>query len=834
MIGTTMNSIMQDLRYALRQLRKAPGFTITAVLTLALGIGATTAIYRVVQGVLLAPLPYPQPDRLVGVAFTFPQEKPNSEQAGGSADFLKGHNRSFESVGISVDGTSGVNLATGDGHAFQIASMKIDRGYFPTLGVQPMLGRNFSTEEDLANGPKAVLLSYLLWKREFNGDKNIVNKIVRLNEESYTVAGVMPASLSVASESAPGVASTVDIWQPLQLSVKDPGYAGDNYNMVARLRDGVNPLQVQQELTALTAAFYKQSPFYQQWTNSAKATRGFRAWPLQQVVVSGVQTSLLTMLGAVFAVLLIACLNLAVLMTARTWRRAREMAIRSALGASRRNLLRLLMCESLALALAGGALGLWLSRLAVPVLLRTAPMPIPPMQSGGWLAAGFALLIACVTTLIFGLLPGWSVLRRDAGYALQGGSQIGGSAYQAKMGDRLMIVQVAVAMVLLSASSLLLGSFLKLRSVSSGVVAEHLTVAQVTLKGGAYANALHTNQFIGKVLGELKRYPGVQRVAAVNGLPLDRGLNFGGGPLGHPDAEGHMEFRAVTPGYFQTMGIPVLSGRDVAEEDNATSVPVVVISETAARKWWPGHSAIGEEVQLGKNAPPLRVIGVVSDTHSRSLAESPQVMIYAPFAQVSDHLMKVINGWFPTTFAVRLSGNVDIATAVQRAIANADPDIPVAKLTTMQTVIDNSVAAPRFFSYLAGGFAAFALLLTMIGLFGLMSYQVTQRTREIGVRLAVGADRGQILLLILRRSLVLALTGLLIGAIASLAVPKLAGSVLADYVFTGGKGISSLLSSGPTALILAAAAMLVAAFAASYLPAHRAASIEPTEALRTE
>jgi predicted permease len=828
-----MSSMMQDLRYALRQLRKSPGFTVTAVLTLALGIGATTAMYRVVQGVLLAPLPYPEQDRLVGVAFTFPQDKPNDEQMGTSADFLKEHSRSFESVGISVDGTSGVNLAAGDGHAFQIASMKVDRGYFPTLGVQPMLGRNFSAEEDLANGPKAVLLSDLLWKREFNGDKNIVNKIVRINEESYTVAGVMPASLSVASQSAPGVASTVDIWQPLQLNVKDPGYEGDNFNMVARLRDGVSIGQAQQELSTLDKPFYKQFPDYLRWTGHGKTLHEFRAWPLQQVVVSDVQTSLLTMLAAVLAVLLVACLNLAVLMTARTWRRAREMAIRSALGASLRNLLRLLMCESLMLALVGGAMGLWLSRLAVPLLLRTAPIPIPPMQSGGWLAAAFTLLMACVTTLIFGLLPGWSVLRRDTGYALQGVGQIGVSAHQAKMGDRLMIVQVAVAMVLLSAASLLLGSFLKLRSVASGVEANHLTVAQITLKGDAYAGTLHTTQFIDKVLGELERYPGVTRVAAVNGLPLDGGLNAGGKPANRPGPRQNVEYRAITPGYFRTLGISVLSGRDVTANDGPDALPVALVNETAARRWWPGKSAIGEVIDAG-GGELRRIVGIVGDTHNHSLADTPRVTIYEPFAQLDDKFTKMINGWFPTTFAIRTSGNVDIAAAVQRAVAGADPDIPVAKLTTMQTVIDNSVAAPRFFSYLAGGFAAFALLLTMIGLFGLMSYQVTQRTREIGVRLAVGADRGQILLLILRRSLVLALTGLLIGAVASLAVPKLAGSVLADYVFTGGKGVSSLLSNGTTALIFAAAAMLVAAFAASYLPARRAASIEPTEALRTE
>lgn len=830
-----MNGWMQDVRYALRQLRKSPAFTLTAVLTLALGIGATTAMYRVVQGVLLAPLPYPAQDRLMGVAFSFPSDEPNDEQMGTAADFVKEHNRSFASVGIAEDGTAGVNLAAVPGHAFQIASLKVDRGYFPTLGVQLMLGRNFTAEEDLPNGPKTVLLSYLLWKRDFNGDKDIVNKIVRINEESYTVVGVMPASLNVASESAPGTASTVDVWQPLQMSAKDPGYGGTNYQMVARLRDGVSMAQAQLELSTLNKPFYKEFPNYLRWTDQGKILHEFRVWPLQQVVVSGVRTSLLTMLAAVLAVLLVACLNLAVLMTARTWRRAREMAVRSALGASRANLLRLMMCESLVLALVGGGLGLWLSQLAVPILLRTAPIPIPPLQGSGWLPAAFALLMACVTTFVFGLLPGWSVLRRDAGATLQGTGQVGASVHQAKLGNTLMVVQVAVAMVLLSAASLLLGSFLKLRSVGSGVEAKHLTVAQVTLKGDAYAGTLHTTQFIEKVVEELEHYPGVARVAAVNGLPLDRGLNSGGKPVNGTGSQevGAVEYRAITPGYFRTLGIPLLSGRDVTADDGPNAVPIAVVSETTARRWWPGRSAIGEEVDTGGKTP-LRVVGVVADTHNRSLADTPRVTIYEPFAQLPDDLTKMINGWFPTTFTMRLSGNVDVAAAVQRAVSNADPQIPVAKLTTMQGVIDNSVAAPRFFSYLAGGFAGFALLLIMIGLFGLMSYQVTQRTREIGVRLAVGADRTQILLLVLRRSLVLAITGLCIGAITSLAVPKLVGSVLSNYIYTGGGDIASVLSSSVAALALAAVAMLVAAFAASYFPARRAASIEPTEALRTE
>jgi predicted permease len=828
-----MKGLVQDVRYALRQLRNAPGFALTAVLTLALGIGASTAMYSVVEGVLLAPLPYFAQDRLVGVGFTFPQEKPNANQAGSTADFLEQHSRSFAAMGVTEDGTTGVNLSMGAGHAFQIASQRVAKGYFPTLGVQPMLGRNFTAEEDLPHGPKVVLLSYLLWKREFNSDTGILNKVVRINEEPYAVVGVMPAALEVASESAPGTASTADIWQPLQLSTKDPGYDGDNYTMIARLRDGVNLAQAQEELNSLKQQFYKQFPDYLNWTSRDKLVHEFRVWPLQQVLVSNVKTSLLTMLGAVLAVLMVACLNLAVLMTARAWRRQREMAVRSALGASRSNLLRLMMCESFVVAFVGGALGLWLSRLAVPLLLSTAPIAIPPMQRAGWMPAVFALLVACMTTLVFGLLPGWSVLRRSEAVTLQGG-QAGVSIRQARLGDRLMVGQVVVAMVLLSAASLLLGSFLKLRSVASGVQAKRLTVAQVMLKGDAYASTQHTTQFIDKTLGELNRYPGIEQAVAVNGLPLDRGLNIQGKPASRPELKQTVEFRAVTPGYFHTLGVPVLRGRDVMAEDNTGGMPVALVSEAAVRRWWPGRSPIGEEVQIWGEQTRWRVIGVVGDTRSHSLAEAPQVIIYAPFAQLSDGMTKTLNGWFPTTFAIRTSGDVDLGAAVQRAVGSADAEIPVAKISGMQTVIDDSVAAPRFLSYLAGAFAGFALLLTMVGLFGLMSYQVTQRTREIGVRLAIGANRGQIILLILRRGLLLTGLGVALGAAMSVAVPKLVASVLADLVYTGGDAIGAQLSNSAIALLCAGGGMLLAALLASYLPARRAATIEPTEALRAE
>jgi predicted permease len=830
--GDAMNQMVGDVRYALRQLRKSPGFAVTAVLTLGLGIGATTTMYSVVRDTLLAPLPYPEHERLVGVAWTFPEETANAEETGAGAEFVMAHSRSFEALGVSEDSSLRANLSSGNGKGgnLDVASTKVSHGYFSTLGVQPVIGRNFTAEEDLPHGAKVALLSYGVWQRTFGGDAGIVNRVVRINEEPYTVVGVMPEGVS-GSPSTQGGAASEGVWLPLQLSSKDPGYDGDNYVMTGRLRPGVSLQQAQEDLNGLNAPFYAQFPKFTKW-NHGKLLHKFLAQPLQTVLVSDVRQSLLVLFGAVLAVLLVACLNLAGLMTARASTRERELALRTALGATRGRILRLLMCESVVLAVAGGGLGLVLARVARPILLAASPLAIPlQTREGYWGIVAFVMGVSLVTTLVCGLLPAWTVFRRSAQAALAGGQATGASVSQVRLGKSLMVGQVAVAMVLLSASSLLLGSFLKLRGTPSGVVAKRLEIAQVSLKGAGYETTKHTTQFIDKVIAGLGSYPGVQQVAAVNGLPLDRGLNIGGAPTGRPELEQTVEFRVVSPGYFRTLGVPLMMGRDVTADDGAGAPNVAVVSEAAARKWWPGKSPIGDQVAVGKTN--MTVVGVVADTRAHSLAEPPTVMIYVPFAQLPDDMTKVVNGWFSTTFAIRMSGDMDMAAAVQKAVSDADPEMPVAKLTPMQEVIDDTVAAPRFFSWMAGGFAGFALLLTVVGLFGLLSYQVTQRTREIGVRLAVGSSRTGILLLILRRGLVLTAMGSAIGGVASLGVPKLVASVLADSVYTGG-GVGSLLSSSVAALGLAAVAMLVAAMLASYLPARRAAAVEPMEALRAE
>jgi len=834
-----LDTIVRDVRYAVRGLRRSPGFLATAVLTLGLGIGATATMYSVVHDVLLAPLAYPEAGRLVGIALSFPQEKPNAEETGASADYVKAHARSFEQVGIADDASTGANLAVGagGGKPLRVASTKVSEGYFPTLGVKPVLGRSFTAAEDLPGGPKVAMLSYWVWKRAFNADPGVVNRVIRINEEPYTVVGVMPGGV-LGNPEEEGGSGASGVWLPLQMSQKDPGYDGTNYMMVGRLRPGVTLAEARLDVASLATPFFAEHPDYKDWNR--RRVHEFLVQPLQDVVVSEVKQSLLVLMAAVMAVLLVACLNLAGLMTARAATRQRELAVRTALGATRFGLLRLLVSESLVLALAGSGLGLGLARVARPLLLANSPMAIPVASGASvWSVVAFVVVVAFTTTMVCGLLPAWTALfqtrRQDAQAAMKGGQAAGGSVSQVRMGKGLMVGQVAVAMVLLSAASLLLGSFLKIASTPTGVQVQRLVVAQVSLKGSAYEKTLATQQFVEKVTGELEHQPGVERVAAVNGLPLDRGLNEGGHPVDQPDLKEIVEFRTVTPGYFRTLGIPLLAGRDLTAADRADAPRVVLVNEKAAEKWWAGRSPIGQRVVVGgKSEGERTVVGVVADTRNHSLMAPDNVMIFAPMAQMTDAGTKVLNGWFPTTFAIRWAGDVDVAAMVQKAVSDADPEMPVAKLTTMQSVVDRTVAAPKFLSWMAGGFAGFALLLTVIGLFGLLSYQVTQRTREIGVRMAIGASRGEILGLILGRGLRLTFVGLVVGGAVSLAVPRVVGSLLADNVAGSGGVGGAMLSSSVVALGGAALAMMIAAGMASLLPARRAAGIEPVEALRSE
>jgi predicted permease len=830
-----MNMLLNDIRYALRQLRRAPGFTLTAVVTLAVGLGATAAVYGVIHSVLLSPLPYADPDALVGVAFTPVGERPNAEQAGSTADFIRDHSTSFSSVAIMDDSGPAVNLSVNGSHAVEINALGVSEGYFRTLGTMPALGRAFSPDEDRPGAARVAVLSDGLWTRVFGRDPAIIGRAIRVNQEAFTVVGVMPASFHVSAETAPGVLGTPDLWQPLQLGPKSPGYEGDNWEMVARLRPGISLAQARQELTALEKPFFEQHPDYKKWYSSHNSPYEFHAWTLQDTVVSGVRRSLLTVMGAVLAVLLVACLNLAGLMLARTMRRSREIALRSALGATRAQLVRLLAAEGLLLALGGGLLAIAAARVFTHMLLHTAPLAIPNLngEPSPWLLSAVVFGLAVAATAIFSLLPAAVILRNRGREMRLGGPSLGETISHARLSRALMIAQIALAMVLVSTASVLMGTFVKLQALPSGVEPKQLTVFQVALKGDRYATTQRTAQFVSTVLDQLRRTPGVNRVAAINGLPMDRGLNIGGNPSDRHELRQTIEFRAITPGYFATMGIRLLAGRDIADSDRAGGDPVVVIGATAAKKWWPGRSPIGETIHI-QGEENWRIVGVAADTQMHSLLESQGVVIYAPIVQLADHVTWMINGWFPTTFALRTAAHINLAEAAQQAVERADPEIPVARLTTMQSVIDSTIEAPRFFSLLASGFSGFALVLTVIGLFGLLSYQVTQRTREIGVRMALGADRMNILRTFLGRGLAVASVGVALGLIATWFIRPVVSELLADAGVDPSSTTQSIVMNGAKAAMLAAFAIIAVTLAASWLPARRAASVEPMQALRTE
>lgn len=830
MRATTISRIVQDLRFALRQLRRAPGFTATAVLTLGLGVGATTAMYSVVSRILLQPLPYPAQDRLVGLDWATAGQKPQSEQTGETADFLLTHSKSFSSMGVADDGALGTNLSTGDGKPITIRSLRVSEGYLRTLGVAPMLGREFTAEEDRTAGPTVAVVSYGLWKSELNSDRNAVGRVIRVNGEPYTVIGVMPKSF--VEVDGP------DLWKPLRLGPSDPGYYGNNFQMVARLKPGVSLEQARAELRTLTNGIYAQNPGYKNWFGSGHALLEQRVWPLHDVVVSGARTSLMSLMGAVTMVLLVACLNVAGLMTVRAIRRRREIAVRMALGAKRVAVIRLLMSESVLLA-AGGAIAGVACAIGLGRLMRTvAPMTAEQLNPGAgathtWWMLGVALAIGLTTTLIFGLLPAVGLLRRDVTEALSGAHAAGDAVSPQRAGRLLMVGQVALATMLLSASALLLGTFLKMRSIPPGVTAKRLDVLQVNLKGDSFASADKTLQFIDRVEERLRRIPSVSQVATVNGLPLDHGLNSTAWPEDQgKEAARNVEQRFVTQGYFRTVGISLLAGRDISAEDREDGERVALVNQRMAQLWWPDRSPLGEYVSQGKQK--WRIVGVTGDVHDRSLASEIRPTWYVPYRQVDDEAMGTINAWFPTSFVIRVAGDAPIATEVEKALHDADAEVPVGKFAEMQNFVDSTVAAPRFFAWMSGAFALFSLAFTGIGLFGLLSYQVAARTKEIGVRMAVGAAREQILLLVMRRGMTLTLIGLVIGAAGSVVLRRVVESVLVDTVHGTAGSISRTMSSSMVALAGTVMVMLLAATLASALPARRAASIEPTEALRTE
>jgi predicted permease len=729
--------------------------------------------------------------------------------SGATYAFWKEHARSFEAAAGYAPTNSGFNLA-GGAEPLRVRGLRVSESFLRVLGTRPALGRDFAPEEDSPGGPCAALVGHGLWRDYFGGDAGLLGRQVELNGRACSVVGVLPAGFQFATP--------VDVLLPMQLRV-EPNDQGRNTGMIVRLRRDVTEAQAQAEMDALMPLFRQTYPGH-----AHPDELGVQLVPYQQSLVGGASRVLLTLFGAVGLVLLIACANVANLLLARGSKRRGELAVRAALGAGRWRLVRQLMTENMLLALAGGAVGLVVALWSVPVLVSLSPAGLP--RAGEITldarAVAFALLAAAATSLLFGVVPAWQASRVDLGESLKAASGKGGAARGGRLRGALIVAEVALSLVLLVGAGLLVQSFLRLRSVELGFDPENLTTMQASFNSVKYTSTAQLWETQRRVVERLRSVPGVEAVATVPSLPMERGLNNYltldglGGQVG-----ASVESRAVGGDYFRALRIGLLRGRALADSDAEGAPRVVVVNETLARRFWPGRDPVGERVYVDHEW--REVVGVAGDVRETGLDQPPRPTVYVPAPQVSDGMGVMTSRWFLTSWIVRTSGPVDVAPAMRAALREADPSLPVANVRTMGEVISGSITSHRFILTLMSVFAALALVLTAVGLYGVLSYQVSQRTHEIGIRLALGARPRDVMRLVVVRGMALALAGIGVG---------LAGALLLTRLMTGllyGVSAADPLTYAGIALLLVGVALL-----ACLVPARRATKVDPVVALRYE
>jgi len=807
-----MGTLVQDLRYGLRMLMRNPGFTAVAVLTLALGIGANTAIFSVINGVFLRPLPYPDPSRLVYALWEW---KDLSIDSVGGADFLfwKEHSRVFDAAGAYQPG-AGINLVAGD-QAHYVTGTKVSEGLFRTLGINPILGRGFLPEDAQPKRAGTAVVSYGLWQRILGGDRGVAGRTIQLNGENYTVVGVMPPDFQFVA--------AADVYLPIQ-RVMDPQDHDQNYGMVGRLRRGITLIDAQRDMDRVFRLFKEMYP-----QSVPEGWKGLGLISYRQELTGNVRTPLLILFGAVALVLLIAIANMTSLSLERAAARQREIAVRAALGASGLRIARQLVTEGVLLASLGGALGM----LAAPAILTWVLEFIPQEVSidlstsliplGGSVTVdvrvlGFALLASILSGIVVGLLPALRFANPDVNeYLKQGGRTVSSGPGQQRVRSTLVVSEIALAMVLLAGAGLLMVSFYKLRAVNPGFDSRNLWTMQMSLPGEKYKTTAEVWDFDRRVLERLEALPGVMGAASTSNLPIERGLNYPMNVQGCGEVNS-LQLRAVSPGYFRTMGIPLLGGRDFLNTDAQNTAQVVMISQRLARRCWPTGNPTGQA--WGR----AQIVGVVGDTREQGLGNPAPPTVYLPQSQVPDGLTRLMHGWFLSAWVVKTKTPLDLET-VQRAMSEVDRTQPIAKFRPMTQVLADSfaLAQNRFLEVLLGTFALLALLLSAIGIYGVVSYSVRQRTHEIGVRVSLGATRWDVLKMVVSQGLRMTLLGVTVGFAASLVLTRLASSLLYQVEPTDPKIL------GVVSLTLAAVAAL-----ASYVPARRATKVDPMEALRYE
>jgi predicted permease len=843
----TIENFIQDLRHGLRMLRKSPGFTTAAVLTLALGIGANTAVFSVVNAVLLRPLGYPEPDRMVNFYIPDPRLEAIAipifmvwrQQTGVLQDFAI-YGSAYKDPGISLTNTD---------HPETLRASHVSAGFFKLFGASVEIGRTFTDQEDVPHGPKVAVISDGFWRRRFGADRRLVGTTISLGGESYLVVGVVHdmepthSTFSLLLGPSLRIDTPADVWLPLQADPNSTFQSAD-YRGAARLKPGVTLEMAQAATNLAQTQFRKKFPELNQGEVS-----GLFKWGLESMsdaMVGNVRPALLVLMGAVSFVLLIACANVANLLLARAAHRRREMAIRAALGARRRRIVFQLLTETLPLSLAGGALGILLGYPFLRVLLAKSLVDLPRIGGQGsavtldWRVLLFTLLATVVTSVIFGLIPALSVSRRDVHAGLKESDPRSGTGLgRKKTRSILVVLEMALSLILLSGAALLMRTFVALKGVHPGFETRNILTCEMSLNQRRFDQASAVARLVRDAQRRVEALPGVEALAVTRELPLDQARDLGAIQIeGRPPAkrgnQDWADFREVSARYFEVFRIPLLQGRLFAEQDTALTPRVAVINETMARKLWPGypsgHSPIGEHISMdysglmGPAESPLLIVGVVGDARDVALGSPPEAIMYVLVNQRSDFLNTWDSQLTPMIWVIRTKGEpLSLNDAIQRELRIASGGLAVAHVRAMEQVRAEATADSTFNMTLFNVFAGIAIVLAAIGIFGVMACFVNERTQEIGLRIALGARPRDVLGMVVRQGMRLVLIGIFIGIMGSVALTPLIASLL-----------YGVKSSDPIVLACVALLLCAVALATVYFPARRATKVDPVLALRWE
>ena len=824
--GNGFENTMKDVRYAVRALRRNPGFTSVAVLTLALGIGANTALFSVVNGVLLRPLPYADPERLVSIRNIWGENRNPLDAVASISpaeyfDYLE-RMTAFESFGVY---TPLVLSLTGDGEPERLSSAAMSAAVFQALRVVPATGRAFSPTEDVP-GVHVAVIGHGLWQRRFAGARDVIGRTIMVDGRATTVVGVMPEGFRLPEQlSDPDPA---ELFVPLGLSRDSVTIRGSHFlSGVARLRRGVTAAQGSADVEAVARRFPIDFP--SDYPAKMNFTAG--ALPLLDSVVGQVRPTLIVLLGAVGFVLLIACANVASLLLSRTESRRREMAVRTALGAARGRLLRQLLVESVVLALTGGVAGVALASVGTRLLVALRPPNIPRLDDIGVdvRVLLFALAASTVVGVLFGLLPAIQATRLDVQSMLREGGR--GNSSGGRQGARraLVIAEVAIALVLLVGAGLITRSFVQLMSVDPGYRVDHVLTVPIDLPNARYPDAGRVITFYQELSRRVGALPGVTATGGVAGVPLvaargDLGLEIEGRPVAPGEQRRRADWQVVTPGYFKAIGMRLVRGRAIEDADLETSPGVVVINEAMAKKYWPNDEPLGKRFRLGGRAGPgmVTIIGVVADVRQASLAATPEPEMYLAHTQFrfwgGGGILSSLN------LVLRTTGEPSaLSRAVRGEITALDAQLPVGEFRTMEQVRGASVSQPRFLMFLFSTFSVVALAIAVIGIYGVIAYGVAQRRKEIGIRVALGARPSSVAGMVVKQGVVLAAAGIAVGLVLAFALTRF----LAGFLF-------AVTPTDPITLVVVVASLGVAALLASFIPAHRATRTDPVEVLRAD